>query len=84
MSRESQPPQDSTYGTEESVRKLGEFKNWLLRGEGRNVSCSCRNTLTNPSWASKAHGSVIHVCQEHAERFGIPQGPVWEDEWTKT
>ncbi len=83
MSGESQPSQDPIYETKEGIGRLAKFREWLLSKEGEKESCTCRTSLTNPSWASSAHEIVIHVCEEHAKKFGIPKGPVWSDEWRR-
>jgi hypothetical protein len=42
-------------------------------------SCACIASRVNPSWASKTHGVIFHVCGEHANQYTIPQGPYKKD-----
>ncbi|MBU4285088.1 hypothetical protein KKI21_02585 [Patescibacteria group bacterium] len=50
----------------------------------RAKPCGCVSSVLNPSWASKMHCILFHVCEKHAKEFGIPDGPYWADHFTGT
>lgn len=41
--------------------------------------CVCYTSRVEPSFASSVHDIRFHVCKEHADQLGIPNGPYWSE-----
>jgi len=63
------------------TRQWKAFTDWrkaALANPTRSETCACISSKLNPTWASKVHKILFHVCKGHGNEFGIHDGPYWK------